>query len=121
MREAIVERGEAPTVVEIGEAVGMSNRSSVHYQLRELQEKGAIVREPCRPAGSGSHDGRPQGYHLTLSTGDRPVMHGWWGDRGTAERKFLPWVGEHSTVDGAQIVLVGRADDTVLTRWLDEP
>ncbi|MFI6491198.1 LexA family protein [Streptomyces sp. NPDC050564] len=51
IREAIVDRGEAPTVVEIGAAVGMTSRSSVHYQLRELEAKGAIVVESRRPRG----------------------------------------------------------------------
>jgi repressor LexA len=51
IRMAIVDSGEAPTVVEIGEAVGLSSRSSVHYQLRELEAKNAIVREPRRPRG----------------------------------------------------------------------
>jgi repressor LexA len=51
IRESIVDRGEAPTVVEIGKAVGLSSRSSVHYQLREIEAKGAIVVEPGRPRG----------------------------------------------------------------------
>jgi SOS-response transcriptional repressor LexA len=51
IREAIVERGEAPSLVEIGAAVGLRSRSSVHYQLRELEAKGAIRREPGRPRG----------------------------------------------------------------------
>ncbi|MCC5480487.1 hypothetical protein [Streptomyces barringtoniae] len=37
IREAILDRGEAPTVAEIGAAVGMSSRSSVQYQLVELE------------------------------------------------------------------------------------
>lgn len=51
IREAIVEQGEAPTVVEIGAAVGLSSRSSVHYQLRELVRKNAITVEGRRPRG----------------------------------------------------------------------
>ncbi|MFI2761368.1 hypothetical protein ACH5A3_21240 [Streptomyces echinatus] len=51
IRQAILDRGEAPTVAEIGEAVGMRSRSSVHYQLIELQTKGAIAREPGRSRG----------------------------------------------------------------------
>jgi repressor LexA len=51
IRESIADRGEAPTVVEIGAAVDLSSRSSVHYQLRELQAKNAIVVEPRRPRG----------------------------------------------------------------------
>ncbi|MFE0512828.1 hypothetical protein [Streptomyces sp. NPDC058964] len=51
IRGAIAERGEAPTVAEIGPAVGMRSRASVHYQLGELESKSAIVREPGRPRG----------------------------------------------------------------------
>lgn len=51
IRESITDRGEAPTVLEIGAAVGLSSRSSVHYQLRELEEKGAIRRARYQPRG----------------------------------------------------------------------
>lgn len=51
IRETIADRGEAPTVQEIGERVGMRSRASVHYQLGELEAKGAIVREPGRRRG----------------------------------------------------------------------
>jgi repressor LexA len=51
IREAITDRGEAPTVQEIGERVGMRSRASVHYQLGELESKNAIVREPGRRRG----------------------------------------------------------------------
>ena len=50
IRRAIVEDGEAPTVAEICAEVGMAV-GSVHYQLRELEAKAAIVREPGRPRG----------------------------------------------------------------------
>jgi repressor LexA len=51
IRQAIADRGEAPTVQEIGEQVGMRSRASVHYQLGELEAKAAIVREPGRRRG----------------------------------------------------------------------
>jgi repressor LexA len=51
IREAITEHGEAPSLDEIGAAVGMRSRASVHYQLGELEAKAAIVREPGRPRG----------------------------------------------------------------------
>lgn len=50
IRLAIADKGDAPTVAEIAEEVGL-RPSSVHYQLRELEAKGAIVREPGRPRG----------------------------------------------------------------------
>ncbi|MET9393437.1 MarR family transcriptional regulator [Streptomyces sp. NPDC006624] len=50
IRTAIADRGEAPTVAEIATAVGL-RPSSVHYQLRELETKGSIAREPGRARG----------------------------------------------------------------------
>jgi repressor LexA len=51
IRQAIADRGEAPTVQEIGDRVGMRSRASVHYQLGELETKGAIRRERGRRRG----------------------------------------------------------------------
>jgi repressor LexA len=50
IRLAITDEGDAPTVAEIATAVGL-RPSSVHYQLRELEAKGAIVREPGTARG----------------------------------------------------------------------
>ncbi|MDN3259891.1 hypothetical protein QWJ26_08735 [Streptomyces sp. CSDS2] len=50
-RRHIADHGEAPTVRQIGQAVGMRSRASVHYQLIELETKSAIVREPGRTRG----------------------------------------------------------------------
>ncbi|MFD5002193.1 LexA family protein [Streptomyces mutabilis] len=44
IRLAITDQGDAPTVAEIAEQVGL-RPSSVHYQLRELEAKGAIHRK----------------------------------------------------------------------------
>ncbi|MGW5258915.1 LexA family protein [Streptomyces sp. NPDC004012] len=51
IRERITDTGEAPTVREIGRHIGLSSVSAVHYQLRQCEEKGAIVREPWHPRG----------------------------------------------------------------------
>ncbi|WP_282083948.1 LexA family protein [Streptomyces tendae] len=51
IRQAITDEGVAPTVAEIADRVGLRSWSSVHYQLRELETKGAIVREPHQPRG----------------------------------------------------------------------
>lgn len=48
IRQHIADTGEAPTYAQIGKAVGLSSRSSVHYQLGELAAKAAIIREPGR-------------------------------------------------------------------------
>lgn len=51
IRQTITDQGVAPTVAEIAEAVGLRAGSSVHYQLRELETKGAIRRKPHQPRG----------------------------------------------------------------------
>jgi repressor LexA len=51
IRQAITDEGVAPTVAEIAGRAGLRSWSSVHYQLRELESKGAIVREPGRARG----------------------------------------------------------------------
>jgi repressor LexA len=50
IRQAILEDGDAPTVAELADQVGLAV-STVHYQLRELEAKAAIVREPGQPRG----------------------------------------------------------------------
>jgi repressor LexA len=49
IRSAVEERGYPPSVREIGEAVGLTSTSSVAHQLRTLQEKGFLRRDPHRP------------------------------------------------------------------------
>jgi repressor LexA len=51
---AWVERfGYPPSVREIGEAVGLTSTSSVSYQLRALEQKGYLRRDPNRPRAIG--------------------------------------------------------------------
>jgi repressor LexA len=49
IRTAVERRGYPPSVREIGEAVGLTSTSSVAYQLRVLQVKGFLRRDPHRP------------------------------------------------------------------------
>ncbi|MGW9137191.1 hypothetical protein [Streptomyces sp. NPDC055681] len=59
-------------------------------------------------------------FRLTVSTGDRPVMHGWWADLPTAEKKYTRWIGERGSRPGARITLTDEADGgRVLKSWPD--
>ena len=49
LRDSIEHRGYPPSIREIGEAVGLASSSSVAHQLRVLEEKGFIKRDPHRP------------------------------------------------------------------------
>ncbi|MEU1918324.1 hypothetical protein [Streptomyces massasporeus] len=57
--------------------------------------------------------------HLTLSSGRKPVLHGWWGKQPTAEHRYPSWIGSWGSIDGARIVLTERANDgeRVLASW----
>ena len=49
IRDAVERNGYPPSVREIGEAVGLVSPSSVAYQLKQLEEKGFLRRDPNRP------------------------------------------------------------------------
>ncbi|MEU3613554.1 hypothetical protein ABZ725_14720 [Streptomyces sp. NPDC006872] len=51
IRQSIADRGESPTLQEIGAAVGLGSRSAVHYQLAQIERKGAIARTPGQHRG----------------------------------------------------------------------
>jgi repressor LexA len=49
IRDSIERRGYPPSMREIGERVGLTSSSSVAHQLRVLEEKGFLKRDPNRP------------------------------------------------------------------------
>ncbi len=49
IKDCLEARGYPPSMREIGEAVGLTSTSSVSHQLRVLQEKGYLKRDPNRP------------------------------------------------------------------------
>ncbi|SDB84268.1 repressor LexA [Raineyella antarctica] len=49
IRATVEDRGYPPTVRELGDAAGLSSPSSVSHQLKVLEEKGYIRRDPNRP------------------------------------------------------------------------
>jgi repressor LexA len=49
IRESVEGRGYPPSVREIGEAVGLNSPSSVAHQLKVLEAKGVLRRDPNRP------------------------------------------------------------------------
>ena len=48
LRESIEQRGYPPSIREIGDLVGLASSSSVAHQLRVLEQKGFIKRDPNR-------------------------------------------------------------------------
>lgn len=56
-------------------------------------------------------------YHLQLTVDGRPVMHGWWAQHATADRKMAAWIGEYGSLDGARITLTDEEQDQELASW----
>src|SRR5271155_3811879 len=49
IRASVSSRGYPPSIREIGDAVGLTSTSSVAHQLRALEKKGYLRRDPNRP------------------------------------------------------------------------
>ena len=49
IKDAIEKRGYPPSMREIGQAVGLTSSSSVAHQLKVLERKGYLKRDPNRP------------------------------------------------------------------------
>lgn len=77
IRESIVARGYPPSMREIGERVGLTSSSSVAHQLKTLEAKGYLKRDPNRPRAltvaapdevdeTGINDARPTPAYIPL-------------------------------------------------------
>jgi repressor LexA len=69
IRDSVQRRGYPPSMREIGESVGLTSTSSVSHQLRALQRKGFLLRDPNRPRavvvrmpGSAGVPAEPESY-----------------------------------------------------------
>lgn len=49
IHDAVMLRGYPPSIREIGDAAGLQSTSSVAYQLKQLEEKGFLRRDPNKP------------------------------------------------------------------------
>jgi len=97
------ERGYPPSVREIADQVGLSSTSSVHYQLRALEDKGFIRRDPRRPRALEivGHN-RP----APITTHSIPVSDG-----DDADSITVPLVGRIAA--GAPILAEQSVEDTM--------
>ncbi|WP_074990043.1 hypothetical protein [Streptomyces misionensis] len=62
----------------------------------------------------------PGRYHLLLTTGGRPVVHGWWDDKAEARRKLVSWVGAYGSIPAARVALTDEEAGEQLAAWPDE-
>ncbi|MFW0873638.1 transcriptional repressor LexA [Rhodococcoides corynebacterioides] len=90
IRASVTERGYPPSIREIGDAVGLTSTSSVAHQLRTLEKKGFLRRDPNRPRAVDvrlpGENGRPE---EVAATGDAPSVQPAARDAG-AESDSMP-------------------------------
>ncbi len=72
IRDNIEQRGFPPSMREIGELVGLTSSSSVSHQLRVLEEKGFLRRDPNRPRALEVFLPEIMAARRSISAGDDP-------------------------------------------------
>jgi repressor LexA len=85
IRSSVTSRGYPPSIREIGDAVGLTSTSSVAHQLRTLEKKGYLRRDPNRP--------RAVDVRGTDETGAHPVTTDVAGSDALPEPTFVPVLG----------------------------
>jgi repressor LexA len=85
IRTSVTSRGYPPSIREIGDAVGLTSTSSVAHQLRTLEKKGYLRRDPNRP--------RAVDVRGTDETGAHPVTTDVAGSDALPEPTFVPVLG----------------------------
>ncbi|SFF66549.1 hypothetical protein [Streptomyces mirabilis] len=101
---------------------------AVATRVVDLDELGRRWHDQCRDcmiAGIRLNwvAGRPMEgrYRVTLWTGDRPILEGWWDELATAEDKTTRWIRVYESREAARVTLGDEAAGTRLTSWPEEP
>ncbi len=115
IRDAVVLRGYPPSIREIGDAAGLQSTSSVAYQLKELEKKGFLRRDPNKPRAVDVR--HLPGPEITSAPGRRPsagaARVGGTADSGapvgSGATNYIPVVG--SIAAGSPILADQRVDE----------
>jgi len=88
IHDTVRTRGYPPSIREIGDAVGLQSTSSVAHQLRTLEKKGFLTRDPHKPRAVDVHGvpgQRSHGRRPAPAESDRPS--------GSVEPVYVPVLG----------------------------
>jgi repressor LexA len=85
IRASVTSRGYPPSIREIGDAVGLTSTSSVAHQLRTLEKKGYLRRDPNRP--------RAVDVRSAEDTSKPPVLTDVAGSDALPEPTYVPVLG----------------------------
>ena len=102
IKDSIERRGYPPSMREIGERVGLTSSSSVAHQLRMLEEKGYLKRDPHRPRALQVFDPHDPAAAVVDETGS--------GDAAPAP-SYVPLVGRIAA--GGPILAEERVEEVM--------
>ena len=110
IQEALAARGYPPTIREMGDAVGLASPSSVAHQLKVLEAKGFLSRDPKRPRALVVHLPSPAAEPASAPTPDAPQAASRFGDDVHVSRAVdVPIVGRIAA--GGPILAEERIED----------
>ena len=93
IKDAIEQRGYPPSMREIGEAVGLTSSSSVAHQLKTLEEKGFLKRDPNRPRALEVFLPEVMAARRSMSSSDETMVDETGIGDATPPATYVPMVG----------------------------
>jgi repressor LexA len=93
LRDCIEKRGYPPSMREIGSAVGLTSTSSVAHQLKVLEQKGFIKRDPHRPRALEVFLPEVLAARKSISAVDEPAFDETGIGDAVPEARYVPVVG----------------------------
>ncbi|WP_309649100.1 transcriptional repressor LexA [Nocardioides sp.] len=109
IKDSIEMRGYPPSMREIGEAVGLTSSSSVAHQLKSLEEKGFLKRDPNRPRALEVFLPEVLAARRSMSSADESSYDPTGAGDAHPEATYVPMVGRIAA--GGPILAEERVED----------
>ncbi|MEV7430253.1 MULTISPECIES: transcriptional repressor LexA [unclassified Nocardioides] len=109
IRDSIEGRGYPPSMREIGDAVGLTSSSSVAHQLKVLEEKGFLKRDPHRPRALEVFLPEVMAARRAMSSGEEASVDETGVGDVLPEAQYVPMVGRIAA--GGPILAEERVED----------
>ncbi|WP_435744520.1 transcriptional repressor LexA [Nocardioides sp. SYSU DS0663] len=109
IRDCVESRGYPPSMREIGEAVGLTSSSSVAHQLKVLEEKGFLKRDPHRPRALEVFLPEAMATRRSISSGDESSFDETGVGDAMPAAQYVPMVGRIAA--GGPILAEERVED----------
>ncbi|WP_028659414.1 transcriptional repressor LexA [Nocardioides insulae] len=109
LRDSIEQRGYPPSMREIGQAVGLTSTSSVAHQLKTLEKRGYIRRDPHRPRALEVFLPEVLAARKAMSSADESSLDETGVGDATPPASYVPVVGRIAA--GGPILAEERVED----------